>query len=58
MTKVEPTMTHLDGGTLIKKLILEYRRLTAAALGEGETTFFWHDNWLEVRVLQHALPPM
>jgi hypothetical protein len=40
----------------IKKLIPEYRRLTVVALGNGETTSFWHDTWSEAGVLQHAFP--
>ncbi|CAL4983020.1 unnamed protein product [Urochloa decumbens] len=42
----------------IKKLIPEYRQLTVVALGEGETTSFWHDTWSEAGVLQHALPAL
>jgi hypothetical protein len=42
----------------IKKLILEYRRLTVVALRDGETTSFWHDTWSEVGLPQHALPAL
>ncbi|CAL4911160.1 unnamed protein product [Urochloa decumbens] len=42
----------------IKKLIPEYRALTDVALGDGETTSFWHDTWSEAGVLRDALPAL
>ncbi|CAL4888861.1 unnamed protein product [Urochloa decumbens] len=42
----------------IKKLIPEYRAITAVALGDGETTSFWHDTWSEAGILRDALPAL
>lgn len=29
----------------IKSLVAQYRSLTEVALGDGDTTSFWHDTW-------------
>ncbi|KAF8725914.1 hypothetical protein HU200_020482 [Digitaria exilis] len=39
----------------IKKLIPEYRTIMAVALGDGDSTFFWHDTWSEAGILHDAL---
>ncbi|CAL5015844.1 unnamed protein product [Urochloa decumbens] len=36
----------------------ECRAITAVALGDGETTSFWHDTWSEAGVLRDALPAL
>lgn len=42
----------------IKWLIPEYRAITSVALGDDETTSFWHDTWSVTGVLRDALPAL
>ncbi|KAF8756776.1 hypothetical protein HU200_011058 [Digitaria exilis] len=42
----------------IKKLIPEYRAITTAAIGDGDSTSFWHDTWSEASILRDALPAL
>ncbi|KAF8670386.1 hypothetical protein HU200_050689 [Digitaria exilis] len=42
----------------IKKLIPEYRAITTVAIGDGDSTSFWHDTWSEASILRDALPAL